>query len=83
MPIESDLKNLLEILPEFITKAIKEHQLQSELIEIILDIGRRPEARFRTGAQYLSYRNIVWQDLDYVIKKLGNFSEDNRYAGSH
>ena len=78
MPLESDLSNLLEILPEFVTKSIKEHQLKSELIEIILDIGRRPEARFRHGTQYLSYRNIVWQDLDYVIKKLGKFSEDNR-----
>ena len=78
MPLESDLHNLLEILPEFVTKSIKEHQFKSELIEIILDIGRRPEARFRNVTQHLSYRNIVWQDLDFVIKKLGEFSEDNR-----
>merc|ERR1712100_663067 len=48
------------------------------LIEIVLDIGRRPEARFSNSTEYLSYRTIVWQDLDYILKRLGKFSGDNR-----
>merc|ERR1711966_457473 len=27
---------------------------------------------------YLSYRTIVWQDLDYIVKRLGKFNDDNR-----
>merc|ERR1711998_636087 len=45
---------------------------------IVLDIGRRPEARFSDGSEYLSYRTIVWQDIDSILKKLGKFSSDNR-----
>eukprot|EP00965_Chrysotila_dentata_P259881 6213715-Pleurochrysis_carterae.AAC.1 len=49
-----------------------------QLFEIVLDIGRRPEARLSTGVIYLSYRTIVWQDLEYILKRLGKFSGDNR-----
>ena len=48
------------------------------MIEIVLDLGRRPEVRFANETEYLSYRIIVWQDLDHIIKKLGKFSGDNR-----
>ena len=48
------------------------------VIEIVLDLGRRPEARFSDGTEYLSYRTIVWQDLDYILKRLGEFSGYNR-----
>jgi len=43
-----------------------------------MDIGRRPEVRFSNSSEYLSYKTIVWQDLDYVLKRLGKFSSDNR-----
>ena len=48
------------------------------MVEVVLDIGRRPEARFSSGVSYLSYRTVVWQDLEYVLKRLGKFSGDNR-----
>ena len=78
MLLADDLNQLLEILPEFISTPIKKHPNQEQLIEIVLDIGRRPEARFSKGASYLSYRTVVWQDLDYILKRLGKFSGDNR-----
>ena len=73
MLLADDLNQLLDILPQFISTPIKKHPKQEQLIEIVLDIGRRPEARFSNGTSYLSYRTIVWQDLDYILKKLGNF----------
>merc|ERR1711912_56053 len=69
---------LLDVLPEFISSTIKKHPHRGQLIEIVLDLGRRPEARFSKGSSYLSYRTIVWQDLDYILKRLGKFSGDNR-----
>lgn len=78
MLLADDLNQLLDILPQFISAQIKRHPKQEQLIEIVLDIGRRPEARFSKGSSYLSYRTIVWQDLDYILKRLGKFSGDNR-----
>lgn len=78
MLLADNLNQLLEILPEFISKTLINHSKRSQLIEIVLDVGRRPEARFANDAIYLSYRNISWQDLEYTLKRLGKFSGDNR-----
>merc|ERR1711906_85388 len=48
------------------------------MVEIILDLGRRPEARFTYGPEYLSQKIISWQDIDYVIKHISKFSNENR-----
>ena len=78
MLLADNLNQLLEIVPTFIQKPLKDHPKREILIEIVLDIGRRPEARFADSTEYLSYRTIAWQDLDYIIKRLGKFSDDNR-----
>lgn len=76
--MDNDLNKLLNNLPFFIRENLYEHSNKNELIEIVLDLGRRPEARFRTYSQYLSQKTISWQDLDYIIKRIGQFSNDNR-----
>ena len=78
MLLADDLNQLLDILPEFISLNLENHPKRGQLIEIVLDIGRRPEARFSNGNEYLSYRTVVWQDLDFILKRLGKFSGDNR-----
>lgn len=78
MLLADDLNQLLDILPQYISTPLKEHKKQNQLIEIVLDIGRRPEARFSDSSSYLSYQTIVWQDLDHILKRLGKFSGDNR-----
>ena len=78
MLLADDLDQLLNVLPEFISDPLKKHPRREQLLEIVLDIGRRPEARFAKDTEYLSYRTIVWQDLDYILKRLGKFSGDNR-----
>ena len=78
MLLADDLNQLLDVLPTFISDPLKKHSSQDHLVEIVLDIGRRPEARFANGTDYLSYRTVVWQDLDYILKRLGKFSGDNR-----
>nr|YP_010196391.1 hypothetical protein LKZ37_pgp077 [Gracilaria cearensis]UAD83788.1 hypothetical protein [Gracilaria cearensis] len=78
MLISDDLDQLLEILPDFIRHPLEIHSDRKLLIEVVMDLGRKPEARFPKGPQYLSSRIITWQDLDYSIKRIGNFSGDNR-----
>ena len=78
MLLADDLNQLLDVLPTFISDPLKKHNSRDHLVEIVLDIGRRPEARFANGTAYLSYRTVVWQDLDYILKRLGKFSGDNR-----
>ena len=78
MLLADDLNQLLEVLPNFVSGPLEKHPRREQLVEIVLDIGRRPEARFSKSTDYLSYRTIVWQDLDYILKRLGKFSGDNR-----
>ena len=78
MLLADDLNKLLDVLPKFISDTLQKHPSREQLIEIVLDIGRRPEARFSNSTEYLSYRTVVWQDLDYILKRLGKFSGDNR-----
>jgi stage III sporulation protein SpoIIIAA len=78
MLLADDLEQLLNVLPAFINAPLEKHPRREYLIEVVLDIGRRPEARFSDGTEYLSYRTIVWQDIDSILKKLGKFSGDNR-----
>jgi len=75
---DEDLDKLIENLPRFIRENINCHPTKENLIEIIIDLGRRPEARFTTGPEYLSQKIISWQDIDYVTKRISNFSKDNR-----
>ena len=76
--MNEDLKKLTERLPFFIHYQLIQHSSCDQLIEIIMDLGRRPEARFYHGPEYLSQKLISWQDLDYTSKRLSKFSTENR-----
>jgi stage III sporulation protein SpoIIIAA len=78
MNIDHDLKKLLNNLPCFLYTYLETHPNKDKLIEIVLDLGRRPEARFTTGPEYLSQKIISWQDIDYLTKRISKFSEENR-----
>ena len=78
MSINGDLERLIENLPLFFQRQLTEHCNKNQLIEVVLDLGRRPEARFFTGPEYLSQKIISWQDLDYLTKRVSKFSTENR-----
>jgi stage III sporulation protein SpoIIIAA len=73
-----DLNRLLEILPEDLQKQVQEHPQRDNLIEIVMDLGRLPEARFPGIAEYLSDRPITLENLQHCIDRVGHFSGDNR-----
>jgi len=78
MTANDDLEKLIENLPFFLQENLSQHPYKDQLIEIVLDLGRRPEARFITGPEYLSQKIISWQDIDYITKRISKFSNENR-----
>ena len=78
MDSNDDLEKLIENLPFFLQEQLNCHASRDQLIEIILDLGRRPEARFIEGPEYLSQKIISWQDIDYTTKRISKFSNENR-----
>lgn len=78
MTVNTDLEKLIENLPFFLQEQLNQHPHKDQLIEIVLDLGRRPEARFVTGPEYLSQKIISWQDIDYMTKRISKFSNENR-----
>ena len=78
MNLNDDLEKLIENLPFFLQEHLSKHKSRDQLIEIILDLGRRPEARFVSGPEYLSQKIISWQDIDYTTKRISKFSNENR-----
>jgi stage III sporulation protein SpoIIIAA len=73
-----DLGLLLKSLPPDVLEAVQALTDPSNLIEIVMDLGRRPEARFTDGEQTLLEREITQADLAYVVDHIGVFGEDNR-----
>lgn len=77
-PITDDLKKLLVILPPTIRETLEQHPKVDELIEVVMDLGRIPEARFPNQSIDLGDIPINKEDLNHCIANLGSFSEDNR-----
>lgn len=78
MQITDDLSQLLAVLPESIRMNLERHPKLSVLIEVVMDLGRYPEARFTEGAEYLSDVSVTRADLQHCVDRLGLFSGDNR-----
>jgi stage III sporulation protein SpoIIIAA len=78
MTITDDLQKLLEILPQNLQQVIENHPQRDRLVEVVLDLGRRPEARFPLAAEYLSELPVSQEQIDDCIQKVGTFGGDNR-----
>ncbi|HEY9736468.1 MAG TPA: AAA family ATPase, partial [Trichocoleus sp.] len=73
-----DLQKLLDILPSELQQALQQHPQKEILVEVVLDLGRLPEARFPSGAEYLSESVVTRDQLADCISRVGHFGEDNR-----
>jgi stage III sporulation protein SpoIIIAA len=73
-----DLGVLLEALPPEIVEAVHALPDLDNLIEVVLDLGRRPEARFPNAEVTLLEREIGEPDIAYVVDHIGMFGDDNR-----
>ncbi|MDO8578635.1 MAG: R3H domain-containing nucleic acid-binding protein [Dehalococcoidales bacterium] len=76
--ITDDLNILLDIFPEHIREMLHQQADTSQLLEIIMDLGRPPEARFPNHEVVLDQREVSQADIDFVVSRIGSFTEDNR-----
>ncbi|MGQ9572619.1 MAG: R3H domain-containing nucleic acid-binding protein [Dehalococcoidia bacterium] len=76
--ITDDLDALLDVLPPHIGDPLRERPDNFELLEVVLDLGRLPEARYPEREITLSEREVSQADLDYVVSRIGEFTTDNR-----
>ena len=76
--IETDLEEVIEKLPPRIAEGLVDREDSDELLEVVLDLGRTPEARFPDDTVVLSDREIDHNDLEYVTQNISPFGADNR-----
>jgi len=76
--ITDDLEALLDIMPPHIRQPLYQKEELSELLEVVLDLGRASEARFPQQEMILHPREVGESDIDYVVSRIGNFGDDNR-----
>lgn len=76
--ITDDLAAMLNVFPEEISKAVVSADHFDDLLEVVLDLGRIPTARFVDGEVKLLDRLVDHEDINYVVSRIGDFDADNR-----
>ena len=76
--ITDDLHALMAVLPPRIISALEKANNSDNLLEIVLDLGRLPMARFVDYELQLSDHEVNRSDIDLVVSMIGEFDADNR-----
>ncbi len=77
--ITDDLDRLLELLPPAVKNSLSlNSRKKEELIEVILDLGRIPEARYPDRVEAIGSECLSRKELEATVNRVGNFGEDNR-----
>ncbi len=76
--ITDDLDALLERLPPHIAQPLQEREERSELLEVVMDLGRLPEARYPDHEIVLSDKEVAAEDIEYIVSRIAPFGGDNR-----
>ncbi len=76
--ITDDLEAFLSVLPPHISQPLREYSDQDKLLEVVMDLGRQPEARYPDKEIVLSPKEVTLEDIDYVVSRISAFGDDNR-----
>jgi stage III sporulation protein SpoIIIAA len=76
--VTDDLDLLLEALPPHVVESLKAPERRLDLLEVVMDLGRLPEARYPGREVILSREEVSEADIEYVIERIGDFGADNR-----
>ncbi|MDY6866830.1 MAG: R3H domain-containing nucleic acid-binding protein [Chloroflexota bacterium] len=76
--ITDDLDLLLAVLPPHISEKVRELDDSDNLLEIVMDLGRLPTARFVSRESVLSDKEITYEDIDGITESISEFDADNR-----
>ena len=74
--LELDL--VLNVLPPDVAGVLRDRDDLDQLLEVVLDLGRLPEARLVSGDAELNDEPVTTADLENVIERIGDFGDDNR-----
>ena len=77
-PSGDDIGSLLAVLPAKLRAVIDRHPEVDRILEVVLDLGRRPEARFPGATVFLDEQPVGRDDLAHITAQLGAFTSDNR-----
>jgi len=72
-----DFQLLVTVLPSPLQEAVRALP-PGEVLEVVLDLGRLPEARLTGRVARLSETPVTRQDLEHVLGQVGSVGEDNR-----
>ena len=76
--LRQELEWLIDILPQRVVENLRPSEDLEELLEVVLDLGRAPEARFPTCDVPLDEQEVTREDLEKVMQRVGDFGDDNR-----
>ena len=76
--VVDNLEAFIEIFPAEITAALGERKDIGDLLEVVLDLGRPPEARFPSEQVSLSDIEVTHDQIAHVVDHVGHFGDDNR-----
>ncbi len=77
--ITDDLEQLKAVLPTALVRTLESlDRDEDDLLEVILDLGRVPTARFIDGEVILDEHEVSTDMIEFVVQRLGNFDDDNR-----
>ena len=76
--IDTDLHGLIETLPPHLQAPLSKRADLNELLEVVLDLGRKPEARLLDDTFVIDGCDVAEGDIEHVISNIGPFGEDNR-----
>ena len=76
--ITDDLEALLAVLPTNIRQSVEKINNSDKLLEIVIDLGRKPTARFVENEATLLEKEITREEIDHITEGIGEFDADNR-----
>jgi len=77
--ITDNLEDIFSVLPPAVSSAVDTAGNRESLLEIVLDLGRPPSARYAGGDELdLEQADVTRADLAYVAERIGQFGDDNR-----
>ncbi|MEE8374686.1 MAG: R3H domain-containing nucleic acid-binding protein [Dehalococcoidia bacterium] len=76
--VSDDLDALFDALPPHISDPVRLEEARNELLEIVMDLGRTPEARYLDREVVLTSNEVTAEDIDFVLSRIGEFGDDNR-----
>nr|XP_009792378.1 PREDICTED: uncharacterized protein ycf45 isoform X1 [Nicotiana sylvestris] len=77
---EDDMNSLFQILPCDLRDTLLCDPSQDQLLEVMLDLGCLPQAHYTddSGRRYLRNTEVSMEEIQFVLKSIGQFGGDNR-----